>query len=90
MSACKCVTVHGDAREVRLLLEGEVQFDLDSPMGTSRSTPLYAAALTGLLDIAQLLLDAKANPNRGLRDGTTPLVATAHSGRVDVVRLLLE
>lgn len=82
--------MHGDERAVRLLLEGEVHIDLDMPAGVGESSPLYAAALNGILEIAQLLLDARANPNRGLNDGTTPLFATAQNGRVDVARLLLE
>jgi ankyrin repeat protein len=61
--------------------------------GLSRygSTPLYMAAVQGEAEIAHLLLEAGADPNKesaGESEGT-PLCAAASWGHAEVVRLLL-
>jgi uncharacterized protein len=54
------------------------------------STPLLFAARTGDAASARILIDAGANPNDALPDGTSALVLAAHSGQTEVGILLLE
>ena len=48
-----------------------------------------AIAGQGHVETARLLLDAKANVNAKLTDGSTPLALASWKGHVEVVRLLL-
>jgi uncharacterized protein len=54
------------------------------------STPLLFTARVGDPESARLLLNAGADPNEALPDGTSALVVAAHSGRGDVGAVLLE
>lgn len=53
------------------------------------STSLYRAACVGNIDIAKLLLDAGADPERANSDGFTPLLVAVGRGP-ELVRLLLD
>ncbi len=53
-------------------------------------TPLQAAAQTGSPEIARLLLDGNADPNRRYTGGETALYYAAQAGRIDVVSALLD
>ncbi|CAE7254556.1 RIPK4 [Symbiodinium necroappetens] len=52
-------------------------------------TPLSIAAHRGHLEVARLLLDAKADKDKANYLGTTPLSIAAHRGHLEVARLLL-
>jgi uncharacterized protein len=54
------------------------------------STPLLFTARMGDVESARILLEAGANPNDALPDGTSALVLAAYSGRTAVGQLLLE
>lgn len=54
------------------------------------STPLLFAARSGDAESARLLLQAGADPNDALPDGTSALVLAAHSGHGGVAAVLLE
>ncbi|KAM5292626.1 ankyrin repeat and SOCS box protein 3 [Ctenodactylus gundi] len=51
---------------------------------------LHLAASQGHWKIAQILLDAGADPNTTTLEETTPLFLAVENGQIDVVRLLLE
>ena len=55
-------------------------------------TPLYMAALSGDINLVQLLLNHGADPAKGARwkDGDTALHKAASGGHVDVIELLIE
>ena len=53
-----------------------------------QTTLLCAAAGSGRLEVARLLLEGGADPSRA-GDGITPLMAAAQKGNVDMVRFLL-
>ncbi|HEX6391286.1 MAG TPA: ankyrin repeat domain-containing protein [Solirubrobacteraceae bacterium] len=79
----------GDLDGVRAVLAGGLP-TLPRPAAT---TPLYLAAVQDETEIAQLLLDAGADPNEISRvDETegTPLCAAASHGHSETVRVLLE
>eukprot|EP00947_MAST-08B_sp_MAST-8B-sp1_P005787 g5787.t1 len=59
-----------NARAVKLLLDYGADKDKDDFKG---QTALYDAAETGLKNIAQLLLDAGADPYKSANDGTLPV-----------------
>ena len=54
------------------------------------ATPLFVAAHRGHLEVARLLLHAKANMEKAKNDGDTPLSIAAHRGHLEVARLLLD
>ena len=53
-------------------------------------TPLHIAAVQGHLEVAHLLLEAKADKEKAVYDGATPLLIAAHLGHLEVARLLLD
>jgi ankyrin repeat protein len=62
----------------------------DPNLGRKGHRPLDAALLLGHLEVAQLLLEAGANPNLpGVAD-CLPLIETAERGKTEHLRLLLE
>jgi len=73
---------------VKQLLDSEV--DVNASRTDDGSTPLYAAAWYGHLEVVKLLVDHKADVNASCTDvGTTPLHAAAQTGHLDVAKLLL-
>ena len=78
----------GDARKVRLLLEGGVDVNKSSLIGR---TPLLVAAGTyGSIETVKLLLEKGADVNAQDANGLTPLVAAASVNDAAVVKLLIE
>jgi len=61
--------------------------DFDSPLG---ARPVHFAALRGMMQELQLLLDNGADVNSQTYAGHTPLMVAAMFSRMDVLRLLLE
>ena len=80
---------HGDAAEVRALVESAPESALDSP-GRDGMTPLLWAVQAADVEIARVLLDAGANANAGNRYGITPLWLAATNRSPRLVALLLE
>jgi ankyrin repeat protein len=77
----------GDAAEVRSLLRAGA--DPNAAQGDGL-TALHVAARAGSLEIAQLLIEAKANVDAGTRiGGYTPLHLAAQAAHADVVAALL-
>lgn len=64
--------------------------EVDGKMCQSEGTALHEAAAWGQLEIANILLDAGADPNAFKEGGYRPLHYAAYNEHVDVVRLLLE
>ncbi len=63
--------------------------DLNVKEAFGGSTPLISAALFGRTEIAQLLIDAKADLNIQNNDGSTALITAAFFCRTEIVKLLL-
>ncbi len=84
MLACQ----YGDEEEVRKTLL-EVPW-LARVSDTNGFTPLHVAALWGHVDIVQMLLKHKADPNAHNNAGMAPLHGAAMAGHMEVVQLLLE
>lgn len=53
-------------------------------------TPLYMAAGNGHIECVKLLLESKANVNKGSTNEETPVSNAAYNGQVDCVKLLIE
>jgi ankyrin repeat protein len=67
---------------------GREKLNYDVPRGGS--TPLLFAARIGDAESATLLLNAGADPNDSLPDGTSALILAAHSGQGNVAAVLLD
>lgn len=103
-----CANTQMDADQFRPspLCEAIVSDNLDlattlvkqgADVNASYGCALVATASRGQLELAELLLDSGANPNRIVSGdltvfmgGSTPLVAAVQSQKVDMVRLLLQ
>jgi ankyrin repeat protein len=88
ISACR----GGCAKIVSRLLSEGVTPDFGSTQRRVRfrsDTPLTAAISNSHMDIIQMLITAKANPNRR-RLGNTPMISAARGGNVAVIKLLLQ
>jgi ankyrin repeat protein len=98
--------LRGHVAVVHALLKAGARVDLQSP-GSSNNlsdqvlgwTPLMYAARAGDADIAQILIEAKANVNAkmqgqdsksGYKEGMSVLMIAAKSGRANIVRLLIK
>jgi ankyrin repeat protein len=68
----------GDVRKARLLIEHGA--DIDAVDEEFRSTPLGIAARWGRRDMAKLLLDCGADPNRSSASWATPLAWARKKG----------
>jgi ankyrin repeat protein len=68
----------------RLLLDYNAQCTI------TQETPLHFAAEHGLLEVAQILLERKADVNSQNNHGSTPLLLASEFGHPDVVQLLLD
>lgn len=74
----------GRLEMVRILLRAGVD-----PDWGGATTPLEAAALEGHVDVASVLIGARADVNRPVADGFTPLITAASTGNLEMVRTLL-
>ena len=54
------------------------------------NVPLHSACKGGHLEVARLLLEARADPDHATASGATPLFSASKHGHEDIVRLLLE
>jgi ankyrin repeat protein len=59
------------------------------PFTQGEQTPLMTACLSGSVEAVRTLLELKANPKLGEKDGYTCLHGVAFQGRADVARMLL-
>lgn len=64
--------------------------DINSGKWTKRSTPLMLAAQNGNLEIAQILLDAGADPGKRSISGSTALHYACWQGNFEIARLLIK
>jgi ankyrin repeat protein len=85
----------GDVEKVRTLLSQNPQLaksDLSigySPKDRRSGTALYMAAERDRVEVAALLLDAGADPDRGQEGGPTPLYAAVRQHCTPLVKMLL-
>lgn len=83
------LVLDGDAKTVSGFLFMNPRANVDEP-GPLGNTPLMIAAQMGNVDVAEMLLKRKANPNAVNRDGTTALaLAAANRGGVPMCKLLI-
>jgi ankyrin repeat protein len=88
----------GDAGLIRYLLEQGADAaaettTIDVPLQDypgEQDTALHTAAMLNRLDIARMLLEAKADPNAHGVQGQTPVQIAAHLGLPELMRLLLD
>ena len=86
----------GKATDVRrILLSGLVNVNVNYMWGTwGTTTPIYSAANDGRINIVQMLLDTKADPNLGAKPSgmrsKSPLHAAVHNNYFGIAKLLLE
>ena len=76
--------VSGQTAVVETILQRPQDPDLGDP------APLLIASQFGHLEVASLLLEAKADKDKASDDGATPLFIAAQQGHLEVARLLLE
>lgn len=80
-------TLYNHTRIVELLLKKyKALADLSTFDG---STPLHAACERGLTDVVQLFIQAQANINAKMNDGTTALMFACQNGHLPIVRMLI-
>jgi ankyrin repeat protein len=82
-----------DVLAVRKFLRKKTDVDCLGEMGyvgLNRRTPLHWAAVSGALEVVELLVEAGADPNFQDASGRSPLHWAARLNRTDVVRALLE
>ncbi|CAI5707424.1 unnamed protein product [Peronospora effusa] len=82
-----------DVMAVRKFLRKKTDVDCLGEMGyigLNRRTPLHWAAISGALEVVDLLLEAGADPNFQDARGRSPLHWAARLNKTDVVRSLLE
>ncbi|KPJ74758.1 MAG: hypothetical protein AMS14_04870, partial [Planctomycetes bacterium DG_20] len=85
----------GNVRAARRYLAagGDVDATVDAPgIPVSGATPLHIAVLCDQGDVAQLLIENRANLNAKARDehGGTPLHWAAALGRIEMARRLID
>ena len=78
-----------DAQVVEFLVTRGAEVDARGT-GWMTGTALHSAASRRRADIAQVLLDAGADPNVRQAKGWTPLHSGAHNGSAELVRMLLD
>ena len=63
----------------------------DNPLAPSNNgtTPIYAAAWNGHLEIVKVLMTSTANPLAPSSNGSTPIDAARHNGHLEIVELLI-
>jgi len=82
-----------DVLAVRKFLRKKTDVDCLGEMGyvgLNRRTPLHWAAVSGALEVVELLVEAGADPNFQDASGRSPLHWAARLNRTDVVRALLQ
>ncbi|CAE7364051.1 ASB2 [Symbiodinium natans] len=64
--------------------------DPDLELGERSPPALFFACHFGCTEAVRLLMEANADKNRAMNDGTTPLLVAIAEGHLEIVRLLLE
>jgi palmitoyltransferase len=77
---------HPNLKLVKLLLDRGA--DVNRPGGLLKETPLHFAAKYGDVELAKLLLTAKADPSAKEFHGKTPLDLARESKHQGIVKLL--
>eukprot|EP00439_Symbiodinium_sp_Y106_P008698 s591_g1.t1 len=90
VAALRDAAIHGRAAEVETILQRPQDPDLVLAHDRHQIPPLMLAAGHGQLEVTRLLLEAKADKDKGDQNGVTPLFNAAYEGQLEVVRLLLE
>jgi len=80
----------GDVSEVRRVLSGGFQADVDYREPNNRMTPLHLAAKLGFKDVAATLLGAGADFEIKSKEGASALYYAAEGGHKGIVQLLVE
>jgi uncharacterized protein len=76
----------GDARGMPELLRQGIDVNMHDETG---QTPLIAAALSGQVEIARILIDDKADVRARTQNGMTALHAAAYAGSVEIAQMLI-
>ncbi|MCP4371747.1 MAG: ankyrin repeat domain-containing protein [Deltaproteobacteria bacterium] len=77
-----------DIAEIRKLIDAGADVNV---INKDKATPLYIASQEGHTEIVKMLLEAKADVNKGSMDSDlTPLLMATNGGHTEVVQLLLE
>ena len=87
-----CAANDGQVETARLLLagrDGRGGVEVDLARASDGITPLVQAAFQNFPAVVELLLDYRADANKGRYDGCTPLLFAAQKGSVQVATLLL-
>lgn len=87
MTPVRAAVQNGDLEKVKLLIEGNCALVLSQDR--NGNTLLHYAAGYGFKNVAEFLLDNKAEVNARADDGSTPLHQAADKGHRDVAELLL-
>eukprot|EP00656_Telonema_subtile_P005257 TRINITY_DN1238_c0_g1_i1.p1 TRINITY_DN1238_c0_g1~~TRINITY_DN1238_c0_g1_i1.p1 ORF type:complete len:150 (+),score=21.06 TRINITY_DN1238_c0_g1_i1:102-551(+) len=84
-SALHCAASRGHVETVGLLLQRRATVDIRNG---SKATPLHHAAMGDHTQVAELLLDCKADPLAVARNNWTPLLMAFRQGHVECGRLI--
>ena len=82
----------GQVETARRLLAGRDGWEgveVDRTTTNDRTTPLVQAASQNFPEVVEVLLEHRADANKGKCDGATPLMFAAQKGSVQAVKLLL-
>ncbi|CAE7028718.1 Kidins220 [Symbiodinium natans] len=79
----------GNEGITKLLLEAAADANL-TVKDRGETPPLLAAATTGHVEAARLLINSGADKEKGNVWGTTPLLAACEGGHLDIARLLID
>lgn len=86
----KIFVSNDDAASVRAFLELSSEIDVLNYCDRNQPSLLHLAAKNNFVDVANLLLRAKADANQAFERLETPLIAAVQCGHDQMVRLLLE
>eukprot|EP00439_Symbiodinium_sp_Y106_P061520 s2440_g9.t1 len=81
---------NGEVDKAEALLQLPMDPDTDAPPNEDGTTTLMCASQCGQVEIAQLLLEAGASPDKRDNFGETALMIAAQSGHSQVMQLLLD
>lgn len=79
-----------DIEEIKKLMNHAKKDVLINRKDEYGGTMLHSATVFAMLDIANVLLEHRADPNVSNQSGKTPLIQASFKGRTNIVELLLE
>lgn len=79
--------IHNDAVKVKKLID--LGTSVDKPDFHFHRTPIHFAVVAGALEVVEILLKNKANPNYIDKDGQTPLHDAVVMNNYDMIKLLI-